>query len=187
MQGKPICKGVSKGDAKAAMTVHYGACESLALMYREGALSTAPGGTCRGGARRISLSKRQRVPSHGHGLEGIQQDSGRFKELVQTRDRHGERSRRNSTPPFSKSSDNADCWNGDNNAPNSPFKQEDSRLDNNICTHPPGYWPRPNFCKDPNDEYCGLFGYDLKDLSNSVNDASRCPRMSRPDSIPRFS
>jgi hypothetical protein len=82
--------------------------------------------------------------------------------------------------------DNAACWNPANPteaitdaaalllAGNAPNKVTDTRLDNNVCTHPPGYLPRPTLCADPDDEYCGLFGYDRTE-NNSVSDRQPLP------------
>jgi hypothetical protein len=50
------------------------------------------------------------------------------------------------------------------------LNEPDEARDNNMCTHPAGYWPKPQYCEDPNDEYCGLFGYDLTARSQSVRD-----------------
>ena len=67
--------------------------------------------------------------------------------------------------PISSGGPSADCWpQGSETAPNAPKFEPDPALDSNICTHPPGYWPRPQWCRDPNDEYCGLFGYALYTL-----------------------
>jgi hypothetical protein len=56
-----------------------------------------------------------------------------------------------------------------------PQRESDPELDCNICTHPPGYWPRPQWCDDPNDEYCGLFGYFLGNKAGSVRDDRPLP------------
>ncbi len=39
----------------------------------------------------------------------------------------------------------------------------DPDKDNNNCTHGRGYYPRPNICTDPNDEYCGLRAFNITD------------------------
>ncbi|HWQ99628.1 MAG TPA: hypothetical protein VN397_02150 [Candidatus Methylomirabilis sp.] len=166
---------LSKNDAKGRLQIHYGACEPLALMAREGTTSTRPSGTCRGGARSGAVCQTD-VECRPTGMkpadyDTLQADSINWCNPVTSGLVGG----------YSKGTENADCWPGDFASnlsnPNHPKKQEDPELDSNICTHPPGYWPRPNYCLDPNDEYCGLFGYDLNTakLAGSVNDGKPLP------------
>lgn len=147
------------------MQAHYGACEPLALMFKGESSSKGQIGTCRGGARAGSVcqSDTECLPL------GMTKppDSSTWCNPV------------TSDAPDYKKDDNLNgaCWTGADDAKDSPAKQDNPALDNNICTHPPGYWPRPNLCLDPNDEYCGLFGYDITapNINASVNDGAPLP------------
>jgi len=84
------------------------------------------------------------------------------------------------TPPYDQPSGGvADaCWaNGNDRVSDTrhPWKEADPALDSNICTHPAGYWPKPQYCLDPDDEYCGLFGYNISDKTNSITDGQPLP------------
>ncbi len=55
-----------------------------------------------------------------------------------------------------------DCRKGGGTGPGAaPDAQTNPDLDNNICTHNIGYYPRVNLCPNPDNEYCGLISYDI--------------------------
>ncbi len=156
-------------NVSPTMVAHYGACESVALMFRDSkTTSTVIGGTCRGGTRAGA---------------GCGQDSDCRPAGVKLSDADNwcnpVTSGNDTTNPqnsYDRTSVNTDCWpNYSSSNPKNPRLETDPAQDSNICTHPPGYWPRPNYCLDPNDEYCGLFGYDLTNVSNSVKDTVPLP------------
>ncbi|MCA9389635.1 MAG: hypothetical protein KC585_03450, partial [Candidatus Magasanikbacteria bacterium] len=53
----------------------------------------------------------------------------------------------------------------------------DPAQDNNVCTHPVGYYPRLDLCPDPSNEYCGLVSYrlDASGKQNSLDPESGFP------------
>ncbi len=140
------------------MVAHYAACESAALMFNLVDSTPRSQGTCRNGSRAggICFADEDCRPA-GMSItdyNNIQADAGDWCRPV--------------TP---RRSYNEACWVGSGNNTGS----EGVTTDNNLCTRPPGYWPRPALCKDPDDEYCGLLGYDLGDLEESVNDSTALP------------
>ena len=48
-----------------------------------------------------------------------------------------------------------------NPADNGDANSADPDLDNNVCTHGAGYYPRLDICPDPTDEFCGLISYRI--------------------------
>jgi hypothetical protein len=157
------------------MIAHYAACEPLALMFQGGKQATKGTGfgTCNGGTRAGSICLLDK---------DCQPKTLPDPKVVETwcnpvttgeQDKVADSYKK---PDTKGNPDN--CWQDPataNDAPNTPAKQSNPALDNNLCTHPPGYWPRPNWCPNPNDEYCGLMGYDLGNLTDSVNDSAPLP------------
>lgn len=189
-------------SGKQIMWAHYGACESLALMWQEGGDcvnnicesgnrvglscqvdsdcmgSGSVAGVCRGGGRdgeTCSIDEDCRPPGLSYDeFTSLQAEAGSWCRPVT--------SGRGATlaDSYLWTSDSAACWppGADSTTnPRHPQREPDEELDSNICTHPAGYWPRPQFCEDPDDEYCGLFGYNITPttISGSVNDSVPLP------------
>lgn len=166
--------GASEATISGELAAHYGACEPKALMVYPTQAQPNRMGTCRGGVRAGALcyEKDDCLPSIPKA----------------TRDRLIADSSTWCNPAAgSVTQQNYACWgfisypdaatqNATLTATNAPGRLGiDASNDNNICTRPPGYWPRANVCKDPNDEYCGLFWYDLRNRAQSVNDSAHLP------------
>ena len=163
----PGCSKPNVGNASLGGAVaHYAACEPLALMFRSGFQTSGGLGVCRGGTRAGASCQSDKECAPPDLDPTLQLASRDWCKPVTS----GE-------PNYGPTGSNTACWTSANPTldPNSPFKEPNPALDNNLCTHPPGYWPRPNFCKDPNDEYCGLFGYDLGAKNASVSDKAPLP------------
>ncbi|MCW1892154.1 MAG: hypothetical protein KIH65_002825 [Candidatus Uhrbacteria bacterium] len=171
---------------------HYGACESLPLMYREGASASQNRpilGLCRGGGRdgeacAEDVDCRPADLSRAD-FDDLQDEAGSWCNPVTNGNNPDAVGGIYGGP---SSGDANACWpTGSDTAANRPARESDPAKDSNICTHPAGYWPRPQFCKDPNDEYCGLFGYALTDASNSIRDDRPLPTDVTPGlSSPRY-
>lgn len=185
-----------------SVKVHWGACEPLALMFQDGpGVGSRSLGTCRGGVRSGTVCSENNdcLP------DTVRDDNGRVNQTLVNKLRDDASSWCNPvtsgapdynrlTKPCTKpegcggppgTEGNGACWQGaaaytavdgsGNINRAHPRYETDPAYDSNICTHPPGYWPRPSLCKDPNDEYCGLMGYNLGDLDDSVNDRVPLP------------
>lgn len=198
-------------NGKDKLWAHYGACESLALMWQEGG-ECGPENTCIAGNNQGQACRADSECMGAGSISGIcqggarsgepcGQDSdcrpaGMSEEVFQERQAEAMRwcnpvttgdtgelatsyVRSNADrEPIQSGGPSADCWPAgadDTNLPNHPQKEPDPALDSNICTHPPGYWPRPNYCTDSSDEYCGLFGYEIQSRSESVTDEEPLP------------
>ncbi len=196
---------------RETMYAQYGACESLALMFRDlGSCNNdnvcvngpnagrecqfdsdcsgggAVLGTCSGGGR-DGESCNNDVDCRPAGMsnfDALQDAAGTWCNPVTTG--RGASPSESYLRPLNQAGIPAatnesgvadDCWPAscDINNPNHPQRESDTALDCNICTHPPGYWPRPQWCEDPNDEYCGLFGYYLANAADSVQDERPLP------------
>jgi hypothetical protein len=164
-------------DYKKKLLAHYSACEPLALMFQDSGSKGSGGiGTCRGGARAGStcMADNDCLPI-GKTIPAASVIATWCNPV--TTGNTDEVSRAYKRPDTGGHPD--DCWVGSNPdaAVDSPARQPDPALDNNACTHPPGYWPRPNLCPDPNDEYCGLMGYDIRSsaVAKSVSDNATLP------------
>jgi hypothetical protein len=168
------------------MVAHYAACEPTALMYRAGTgggASTAQSmGACLGGTRagQTCFQDADCTPST---VSASQLTASRnwCRPVTDAANQYG------MIPASGNDPGNEACWPGasggscpsgsscDPANPRHPFRESDPRYDSNICTRPVGYWPKPTLCSDPNDEYCGLFGYDLTDRTNSVAGTAPLP------------
>ena len=170
-------------DQQQYLWAHYAACESAPLMFREigdDEEATRPiVGTCRGGGvdgQVCSDDTDCRPPDYS---QSLQNQSVNWCNPVTTG--YDESLTQSYLYPTDGSA-NA-CWPTSGRVadsqinPNHPQFESDPSLDNNICTHPAGYWPRPQLCPDPNDEYCGLFGYNLRSgsIDSSVSDERPLP------------
>ncbi|MBD3251102.1 hypothetical protein GF380_01360 [Candidatus Uhrbacteria bacterium] len=194
--------GSEYDSATENMWANYGACESVALMWQEGGEcgdddtctsgdrfgascqvdSDCMGsgsilGTCRGGGRdgeSCGVDSDCRPPQMSDSeFEENQGKAEQWCNPVTT-------GRQTSLADSYLAADGSDaCWPSfcTPGTDYHPQREDDPALDCNICTHPPGYWPRPQWCQDPNDEYCGLFGYKLDSgsLSGSVRDERPLP------------
>jgi hypothetical protein len=207
---------------KQKMFAQYGACESLALMYRELGDCTdhddddetpmicvegpsagqecqfdsdcagggAVLGTCRGGGRDgescnndVDCRPPQLTQSQFEAQQAASASwcnpvtTGKQDPLSNSYLRPLNQAGTPAAPNESGVAD--DCWPASctltEGNTSHPQREEDTALDCNICTHPPGYWPRPQWCDDPNDEYCGLFGYYLPNKAGSVQDTLPLP------------
>lgn len=155
------------------MVAHYAACEPVSLMYRQSSTAGQPNsarslGACLGGLRsgQSCFQDTDCIPS---GVTQTQMDASRnwCRPVTSGAPSYG------ITPASGNDPGNQACWPGNQNGacpsgsscdpanPRHPFREQNSAYDSNICTHPAGYWPKPSLCSDPNDEYCGLFGYDI--------------------------
>lgn len=179
-------------DTRDEMAAHYGACESLPLMFREGVdaeYNRSITGICRGGGRdgETCGGDTDCRPANidSATFTSLQAAAGSWCNNVTNGNEPGA-----VNGAYGRPSDTyADaCWpTGSEAAANRPALEDDPAKDSNICTHPAGYWPRPQFCKDPNDEYCGLFGYDLGNAANSIRDDRPLPTDVTPGlSSPRY-
>jgi hypothetical protein len=164
------------------MRAHYAACEPLALMFQDGITGSRIPGSCRGGNRAGSTCYEDNdcLPDIVRDSSG-KVDQNKLDDLNDEAATWCNPAALDLNGNIGLQPDNAACWpdGADPNNPRFPLVDDNSATDSNICTHPAGYWPRPAYCKDPNDEYCGLFGYDLAPagsaLNNSVNDSAALP------------
>lgn len=164
---------------KRAMVANYGACEAVTLMFREVSSTSATrntqvSGVCRGGGVTGKMCSKdtdcvsEKIPSNYTKWSNAQRAAEGWCNPV-TNGQSG-------SPVYGKPAESAACWPaGSDIATNSPARESDPSKDSNICTHPAGYWPRPQYCADPDDEYCGLFGYNLASISSSVSDYVALP------------
>ncbi len=199
-----IQKGTGWSSANNYMMyAHYGACESVALMFRDVPVPTCPAASgagnflrfCSGGIRNgESCTADTDCPPASSQIAGTCRGGVRAGAACGTDNDCKPAGKQDSDvdncapvtsgdPSFGWTLASDACWPGGqngaaadpNNNPHHPRLETDPALDTNICTHPAGYWPRPNYCTDPNDEYCGLFGYDLGNKGASVVDSAPLP------------
>lgn len=189
-------RSASFTSASSSAWVNYAACESQALMFKLGQSSNrAPIGTCRGGGRdgvACAADTDCVAPQYRSNLTTLQSDARNWCRPVTTGPNSTNPSNSYRRPMYdssgalvpatgSQTGFSDACWTvggtvtDDTADARHPQKEEDPSLDNNRCTRPAGYWPKPQYCLNPDDEYCGLFGYNLSDRSNSVSDVRPLP------------
>lgn len=203
-----------------AMFAQYGACESVALAYKEpfsGAVTKCTNGKCAGGesnGKSCTVDAQCTAPAgpvgtcRGGGMDGVMCSTDKDCVASQYQNTKASPTRLKtlqdaaknwcnpvttgalSTTPYGRPLDwtqkladsgtagVADaCWTDasgnvvdDRSNAKHPSRESDPELDNNMCTHPAGYWPKPQYCLNADDEFCGLFGYNVSNKAASIAD-----------------